>query len=462
MTALVTWAFWQRCVLLLGEPYPLGIDGYYYAVQLRALLDTGGLYYSASPVAFWLMAPFAVFAGPIVGAKLAAATAGALLAVPVYFLGRRLSSDRAIGLLAATLAVASSQSLYLSAEFIKNSIGLTVLATFLCALHWMLDRPSRVRIATVAALFVGTALSHKLAGALAIMWATPILYARASNTQRRVMLAGGTVIVGLAVALLDANPLRSRINLSLPALDSGTPALRFGNETAIAAVLAIVCVALWLRAFRPRAAIVGPVVFVLLVAVPWLDVGDTQGLGFRLRIVTFLPLALIVAWLAGHVTAWVAPSVRASFVIAFAAGWIMSRPVGEVREGIVHTHPAMQLAVRAIAERVPEDGVVIVPARQTMFMVTWYTKLPARLRPEPVPPHRRWRLLPFGLIQSSKPLQRALRRSRTRAPSHIAPAMGLHPGNINGLVLVPEATWQWMLARLPDADRQRFVRWPTY
>jgi len=465
LTALVGWAFWQRCVLLFADPYPVGIDGYFYAVQLRSLVESGQLYYSGSPVVYWLMAPFALVSDPIVGTKLAAAAGGALLALPVYFLGRRLSNDRAIGLLAATLAVASSQSLYLSAEFIKNGIGLTMMATFLCALYWMLDRPSRLRIGVAAGLFTLTLLSHKMAGALAFMWSAPMLYIRASAKQRIALIVSAALIGVGALALLG-NPLRTTADLSLPVLDTrwGAP-LRFGNEMVIAAVLAMACVVLCIRpiaATKRRALIIGPAVFVLLVACPWLDIADEQGVGFRLRVVAFLPLALLAAWLAGHATRLLSPYLRGVFIVGFAAGWIVSRPVGDVREGVVRTHPAMQLAARAVEHRVPTDGVVIVPSRQTMFMVTWYTRIPARLRPEPVPENRRWRLLTFPLIDSSKPLQRALRRARIRAPGHVPPPIGLHPGGADGLVLVPEVTWQWLLARLPDKDQRRFRKWPTY
>ena len=463
LTGLCAWAFWQRCSILFADPYPVGIDGYFYAIQLRSVTDTGHLYYASSPLALWLMAPFAWLSDPIAGAKLGAAAGGALLALPVYVLGRRLGGgDRSVGLLAATLAVASAQSLYVSAEFVKSDIGLTVLATFLCALYAALDRPSRLRIGLAVAAFAATLLTHELAAGLALMWAAPVLFSRANRWQRGAIVAAGAVATVAAFVLLDRNPLRSAADFTLPALAApGMPPLRFGHETAIAAVLAVAALALCLRpSSSQRAAIVGPAAFALVAAIPWLDVGDPQGLAFRLRVVTFLPLALLVAWLAGQVAAHLTPYVRGALFVGFAAGWILSRPVAEVREGVVHTHPAMQLAARAVAGRVPDDGVIITPSRQVMFMVTWYTRVPARLHPANVPPARRWRLLTYPLIQSSKPLQRALRRARTDAA--VARPQGLHPGSIDGLVLMPEATWQWLLQRLPEAERHELEPWRIY
>jgi hypothetical protein len=69
--------------VLAASPFPLGVDGYFYPIQLRSLLAGHGLAYPDFPLTFWLMAPFAALTDPIVGAKLAAAIYGALMAVPM-------------------------------------------------------------------------------------------------------------------------------------------------------------------------------------------------------------------------------------------------------------------------------------------------------------------------------------------------------------------------------------------
>ena len=48
MTALVVWAFWNRYRFLAASPYPLGIDGYFYPIQLRSILESGTLGYAGS------------------------------------------------------------------------------------------------------------------------------------------------------------------------------------------------------------------------------------------------------------------------------------------------------------------------------------------------------------------------------------------------------------------------------
>ncbi|HEY6173455.1 MAG TPA: hypothetical protein VIX73_03385 [Kofleriaceae bacterium] len=83
LVALVAWSFWQRWMLLTASPFPLGVDGYFYPIQLRALLAHGELAYPASPLAFYLLAPFAAATDPITGAKLGTAIYGAAVAAPV-------------------------------------------------------------------------------------------------------------------------------------------------------------------------------------------------------------------------------------------------------------------------------------------------------------------------------------------------------------------------------------------
>ena len=49
VAALFTWAFVARAGVLLETPTPVGIDGYYYAIQVRALLEEGRLHYPSLP-----------------------------------------------------------------------------------------------------------------------------------------------------------------------------------------------------------------------------------------------------------------------------------------------------------------------------------------------------------------------------------------------------------------------------
>jgi hypothetical protein len=80
VAAMVVVASVARARELCADPYPIGVDGYYYVVQVRALLETGGLHYPAAPLGFVWLAGWAALFGPVVGVKLGAA-AGTALAV---------------------------------------------------------------------------------------------------------------------------------------------------------------------------------------------------------------------------------------------------------------------------------------------------------------------------------------------------------------------------------------------
>jgi hypothetical protein len=81
------------------------------------------------------------------------------------------------------------------------------------------------------------------------------------------------------------------------------------------------------------------------------------------------------------------------------------------------------------------------------------------LRPEGVPRARRWRVMPLSFIGMGSPLDQALMAAR--AEPALTPPLGVHPRHPNGMVLVAEPTWEWLLEQLPPPARKRFTAWPT-
>ncbi len=92
-------------------------------------------------------------------------------------------------------------------------------------------------------------------------------------------------------------------------------------------------------------------------------------------------------------------------------------------------------------------------------MAAWYTRAPVSLRPEPIPYAQRVRMFGLVFIGQGSPLDHAL--DDARADPAVAPPIGLHPRHRNGLVLVTEPTWDWLLAHLPAKPRAYFAAWPT-
>jgi hypothetical protein len=482
VAALVAASAWWRWEFLTGSPYPLGIDGYYYPVQLRSLLESGELHYPASPLAFWLMAPLAWALGPIAGAKLGAAVGGALVAVPAYGLGRRFGGGRAAGLLAAALATTSAGSFYLSVEFVKQGLGVTLGLAALWAIAAALERPVTGRLLVATAAVVAAASTHKLAAGLVALAAVPaaLIEARSRRRLRRAlaMVAGlGAVVIGLGLLFperflaerdvgLLGGLVTSRARWMLPAFDAGRP-LWIGHEALIAGALSALAAALLLAGRRwpavasparpaDRALAAAVAALGLGLASPWLDVGDPQGLPFRLRLIAYVPMALGAAVVAGAALAGLPPRIRATVIGAAALAVVLAQPQSRA-EGVIAAHPSMVAAVEALDGVVPAGDVVVVSERHIAFMVAWYTRDEVRLRPEPVPPARRWRLLPGAFIGRDSPLAAAIADAR-REPS-LVPPRSLHPGHRDGLVVMPEATWAWIVDRLPPAPQRYYQQW---
>jgi hypothetical protein len=198
-------------------------------------------------------------------------------------------------------------------------------------------------------------------------------------------------------------------------------------------------------------------VLAIAIGLPFLAVTDPQGLGFRLRLAAFVPAALTAALVARAV---LAPYVhRDRLLAALALVLAMARHPGPRLPGVVVAHPALVAAAQALNGHVPAGATLIVPERHIAFLVAWYTGADVALRPEQVPPARRYRLLPLHFIGDGSALDRALLAAR--AEPGLVPPLGVHPLHPDGLVLVAEPTWAWIVSRLPAGDRARLAAWPT-
>lgn len=507
--ALAAWSLWQRWQLLAASPFPLGVDGYFYPIELRSLLDHGALTYPASPLAFYLMAPFAALTDPITGAKLAAAVLGAAIAAPAYGVGARLGGSRGAGLIAAVLATTGVGSAYLTIEFVKNGIGLTVALTALWLALRAADRPTRLRLAAAIAGLLASYATHKMAAAIVLAVAVPAALgaatARGALRGRRLLYAIAAVTL-TAVAVLALGALAPRRFLSAgdaplfgglvsttprwtaPALVFPGGELALGHDALLGLLLALIAAVALRRARKARkaaprppdepvasrnhvpeppdrtplpatvAAAAGPILLLAIaIGLPFLDVTDRQGLGFRLRLAAFVPAALAAA-IAIRVA--LPRALRRGPVLAAAAfALALLRQPGAQLEGQVVTHPALVAAAQALNGHVPAGATLVIPERHIAFMVAWYTGAPVAIRPDNVPRDQRVRLLPLHFIRADSALDRALLAAR--AEPSLAPPIGFHPRHPNGLVLVPEPTWEWILARLPASDRAYFTAWPT-
>ena len=493
LALLVVMSFLERWSMLNQTAFPVGVDGYYYPLQLRSLLESHELAYPSVPIAFWLMTPLAALTDPITGAKIGAALFGALVALPAYGIGARLGRCRGAGLVAAVIATTSAGSAFLSIEFVKNGIGLTVLLTAVWLLMRALEKPSIARLVPAVLGALAAAFTHKMAGALLVVIAVPSIIAAASARGRLrgrrllyVISLVSSVTVLLVILSMTVSKRATDIDLSrvvwadrshwtAPALVTRSFQLTFGYEALIGACVGIAALFVLSRAGRglvekipipahwraeaTRRGLSGETaiawtIALLAIAIAWprLDVTDVQGLGFRLRVASFVPFALAAAVVTGRLVARIK---HRDFALAVVAVALAMRPTGHRDEGRIDVHPAMASAVQAL--KIPDTETIIVPERHIVFMVAWYARAHVQIRPEGVAPEHRWRLVPLAWIGMDSPLDTALLQARNGP----RPPVGLHARHPNGLVLIPEETYQRVLESLPADVRTYWSRWRT-
>ena len=411
IVTIVTIAFVARWRFLNSSPYPLGIDGFYYAIQLRSLLHDHRLYYPASPMAFWLMLPGAWALGPIAGAKFGGPLGTALAAAPVYAIVRRATGERAAGVAGAALVATAAGSFYLAVEFMKQGVGLTLALAFVATVGAALDAPvgrgRRARIALAAALFGATLLAHLSSVGLAVAFVVPPLWVRATRGggARRLRTAA---LIAVALALLAAVVVllvpAARNDMGLahlfgPASREFYGGLAFHYEVplgALAAVVLVVSVVVGLvpprvrgpqatlRAAAPsaeaRALLVGPAALALMLAIPWLSSRDPLGLVFRLRLMAFVPLAICAPAAMAQLIARAPARVPQLLSIAAAAAVLAFVPLLYVAP-VRWPNPLFIQGAAAIAGHTPAGAIIIVKERQQAYMVKWAADREARTLP---------------------------------------------------------------------------------
>ena len=467
--ALFVVAAWARLHALRASPFPTGIDGYWYLIQVRALLEHGRLQHPSAPLVPWLMAAAAHFVDPILAVKTVAALGSAALVLPAYLIAKRVSGGAGPALLGSALVATNAQSFFLCTEFVKQAVGLSVALGFVAALAALLDRPSWARGALALALLTLCALTHKTALGLALLLAAAPVIAHLWRARRRLVapaaafLAGGLVLLLSAGARLPHHLLRGSADFSFAVLATpGRPSLVLGHEVALAAGLAVVTLGLAILrkpegGARLPALAVGFVAFAVLQGLPWLDVADDQGLGYRLRLCACVCLPPCAAFVAARLLAGAKPRLRTA-VLALAIGAVLALRPWTSDEGVIKAHPAMVEATRRLAGVLPPDTTVVVPERHTAFMAAWYARLGVRLRPAAdSDPSRTFRLLPGAAIRPG--LWAALDELRAHPVAAVAPTVDVHPLHPNGLVLLAEPTFRYLVGRLPASERQWYEAW---
>ena len=163
-----------RAWLLFSTPYMPGVNGAYYLIQARAILERGALGIPDLPLAFYLQAGLSwllaraggmeVTNAIMVAAKTCDAVLPVLVAWPVFVLVRRWAIARgqgdAVPLAAAALACLSMPWFMVVGELQKNSLAMVWFALLVANLHGWLLQPTQKRAMTLVAVLFVLGLTH--------------------------------------------------------------------------------------------------------------------------------------------------------------------------------------------------------------------------------------------------------------------------------------------------------------
>lgn len=258
--ALCLTVFVSRLLMLWQSPFATGIDGYYYVLQVKNLLQQGSLYLpDSSPVFYLLALPAALGLHPVAAIKLVAALLATLPLVAGYYAASRLSGDTRWGVVTACgLALVVSLP-YMAIEFLKSlaSVSLLLLLTGLLA-NMEIRKAGPARIALLVLVLALTVLCHRLSAVVGLMLvACWLLLGHGRRLQRLILLAAGLVASGLLLFLVrgglhPADVARLRQALTpVPALPLLSPAYRNFLPLLLVVELSVAMLLTWGLGFFP-------------------------------------------------------------------------------------------------------------------------------------------------------------------------------------------------------------------
>ncbi len=151
---------WAKLALTSGELLP-GLDGAYYWVQVRSVLNNFTLAFSDLPLVFWIQAAIAKVIGNVaLAVRISDAVLPALSAIPIYLIAKKYKNPFLPAIAILVVLLHPVQLYFFTGDFIKNEA--TIPVVFFMALvlvNW--DKKSkRFSIISLLALTLVITISH--------------------------------------------------------------------------------------------------------------------------------------------------------------------------------------------------------------------------------------------------------------------------------------------------------------
>lgn len=185
-----------------------GLDGAFYWVQVRSVLENHSLAFSDLPLVFWVQAAIAKVVGDVpLGVRISDAVLPALSAIPIYLIARRFKNAHLPAIAILVVLLDPVQLYFFTGDFIKNEA--TIPAVFFIAwvlFNWEI-KSKRFSLIALSLALVVIALSHFGTLLLALMMLSVWVLAQLRKSSKKFWRQGiavsvvvlGAVLISLAV-----------------------------------------------------------------------------------------------------------------------------------------------------------------------------------------------------------------------------------------------------------------------
>lgn len=180
--------------MLLKSSEPTGIDGYYYSLQAKSLIERGSLENPDYKLGYYLCALCSYISNDaITGVKIWASLAAAILCLSVFFLLKTLTSNNAISFVSSMICASSFSLTQFSVNFINNLTGLFFFV-FYCVVLFAIYKPKnskskKIILLTFAVLlFTACVFSHLVSAAFALIFTTFFLLNKLSLKNKIILI----------------------------------------------------------------------------------------------------------------------------------------------------------------------------------------------------------------------------------------------------------------------------------
>lgn len=389
---------------LFRFPVAVGVDGYYYILQITHLKSGGRLYFpSSTPSLLYILAGVTyLIRDPVLAVKVSSITLHALLCLGIFAVVTTLTKSHWLGILGAALASISGVHFYLVSEYINNLGALTSLVWS----SWFVLRAVETRrkmwvLASGLTVLVSIS-SHRSALMLVLLIVASavlvylLLGVSAVTRTKRLILVGTILFLWSAPAILSLQPfihlpgwLASQLSF-IPkvqfASQFGTPAE--AEHIILLLITPLTLFALFLRRrkgqFNLSCIVLGSIsLFGILITInPFFNNTGGAGLTWRLGILAYIQVAILVPGLC-----WLAALWRHNFpllIMAFVAPLMVASACHPYPSGLQTEFLAKRVI---LAEHLPycrqqlEAAPLVISPHGDEFLVTWALGAPSQQQP---------------------------------------------------------------------------------